>query len=67
MNYHDFSYFLGHINDPFHFYAYFKKLIIIFQTFWYQLFENPMKIELYGIFIIKYSRPRISEFEKVKF
>ena len=28
---------------------------MLFQTFWYQLFENRVKIELWGLFGVKYS------------
>ena len=36
---------------------------MFFQIFWYQLFGNPMIIELCRIFRVKYSKSRISEFE----
>ena len=41
---------------------------MLFQVFWYQIFENPTKIELWRIFRMKYIQVlKLSEFLIVRF
>ena len=41
---------------------------MLFQAFWYQIYENPTKIELWRIFRVKYIQGlKFSEFLSVKF
>ena len=58
---YDFSWFFmvfGACQPSLNFHIYFLEQIRLFPIFWYQIFENLIKIELWGVYRVKYSRSK---------